>query len=273
MALREDVGSGDITTDNLIPSGIRKTADMRAKSEGIIAGLEVAKMVFLRLGENLVWEPKVRDGDPLKKGDVIVTFEADYRVLLTGERTALNFLQRMSGVATASAAYRKIVEETDTKILDTRKTLPGFRLLDKYAVRAGGAFNHRMGLFDMVMIKDNHIAVAGGITPAVRTIRESAEEGILIEVETCNLAEVAEALDAGADIIMLDNMDNDAMRQAVRLINGRAKTEASGNMSPERLAGVAATGVDYISVGALTHSVKALDISMTIYPDDPFDIL
>lgn len=273
MALREDVGPGDITTGNLIPSGIRKKADMRAKADGVVAGLEVAEMVFHRLGGDLKWMPVLKDGDPVKKGDVIVTFEADYSVLLTGERTALNFMQRMSGVATASAAYQKIVEETNTKILDTRKTLPGFRLLDKYAVRAGGAFNHRMGLYDMVMIKDNHIAVAGGITPAIKTIREKVDKGILIEVETCNLAEVAEALEAGADIIMLDNMDNDTMRQAVQLINGRAKTEASGNMSTERLAPVAATGVDFISVGALTHSVKALDISMTIYPDDPLDNL
>jgi nicotinate-nucleotide pyrophosphorylase (carboxylating) len=242
---------------------------MAAKADGVVAGIEVAEMVFRRLGSELSWSPKVSDGDPVHRGEVIVTFEADYRCLLSGERTALNFLQRMSGVATASAAYRKLVEPSQTRILDTRKTLPGFRLLDKYAVRAGGAMNHRTGLYDMVMIKDNHIAVAGGITPAVRTIREKIREGILVEVETCNLTEVEEALLAGADIIMLDNMDNETMRQAVLLINGRAQTEASGNMTPERLPLVAATGVDFISVGALTHSVKALDISMTIFPDDP----
>jgi nicotinate-nucleotide pyrophosphorylase (carboxylating) len=264
LAIREDVGQGDVTTDNLIPSGFRKRAEMEAKSEGIIAGLEVAEMVFRCLDPQLDWNPLVNDGDTIKKGDVIVQFSADFRALLTGERTALNFLQRMSGIATVSGYYASLISGTGTKILDTRKTLPGFRLLDKYAVKAGGAENHRMGLFDMVMIKDNHIAVAGGIINAVKAIRLRVDKNMLIEIETSCLKEVEEALHAGADIIMLDNMDNKTMQEAVRLINGRAKTEASGNMTPERLPEVAATGIDFISVGALTHSVKALDISQTI---------
>jgi nicotinate-nucleotide pyrophosphorylase (carboxylating) len=267
LALREDIGSGDITTDNLIPSGIRKHAELGAKGEGVIAGLEVARLVFQHFESDLIWEPLVQDGDQVKNGDVIVKFEADYKTLLTGERTALNFLQRMSGIATAAFSFQKILENSNTKILDTRKTLPGFRLLDKYAVKAGGAMNHRFGLYDMVMIKDNHIAIAGGISRAVTQIRNKIPEGIRIEVETCSLKDVEEALLAGADIIMLDNMDNETMRQAVKLINGRAATEASGNMTPERLLEVAVTGVDYISVGALTHSVKALDISQTILSD------
>jgi nicotinate-nucleotide pyrophosphorylase (carboxylating) len=267
LAIREDVGTGDITTNNLIPSGMNKRAEMQAKSEGIIAGLEVAEMVFRRFDPLLKWNPLVSDGDKVKKGDVIVKFSADYRALLTGERTALNFLQRMSGIATISGYYTSLVKNTGTKILDTRKTLPGYRLLDKYAVRAGGAQNHRMGLDDMVMIKDNHIAVAGGIINAVKAFRSKEHQNILIEVETGSLQEVGEALDAGADIIMLDNMDSGTMLEAVKMIQGQAKTEASGNMTPERLAEVAATGVDYISAGALTHSVKALDISQTIFPD------
>jgi len=265
LAIREDVGSGDITTANLIPTGLRKNAELAVKADGVIAGLEVARMVFLHFGQDVNWNPLVEDGDRVRKGDIIVKFEAGYRTLLTGERTALNFLQRMSGIATAAARFQDIVVHTGTRILDTRKTLPGFRLLDKYAVRAGGAFNHRTGLYDMVMIKDNHIAVAGGIANAVKTIRDKIREDVSIEVETRNLREVEEALKAGADIIMLDNMDIATMGKAVKLINGRAKTEASGNMTAEKVAEVAATGVDFISVGALTHSVKALDISQTIF--------
>lgn len=264
LAFREDIGSGDITTDSLIPINERRKAFLVAKSPGIIAGTDIVEMVFRRLDPQLDWRPKAEDGARVERGDVIAEFSATYRALLTGERTALNFLQRLSGIATASNAYVRALEGYRTRILDTRKTLPGFRLLDKYAVRAGGGSNHRIGLFDMVMIKDNHIAVAGGISKAVKTIRDSLGSGMKIEVETTNLDEVKEALESGADIIMLDNMDNATMREAVSLIEGRALTEASGNMTVERLREVADTGVDYISVGALTHSVTALDISQRI---------
>ncbi len=264
LALEEDVATGDLTTDHLIPVSIRKTAYMIAKAEGVIAGLPVAEMVFRRLDPSLDWNPEVGEGARVKKGDILVRFQASYRALLTGERTALNFLQRLSGVATMSALYARAISGYKTVVLDTRKTIPGFRLLDKYAVRTGGATNHRIGLFDMVMIKDNHIDIAGGITPAVSRIRSGIPAGIPIEVETTSLAQVEEALTAGADVIMLDNMDNGTMAEAVRLINGRAKVEASGNMTLERLREVAATGVDYISIGALTHSVQALDISQRI---------
>jgi len=194
----------------------------------------------------------------------MVEFEGTYRALLTGERTALNFLQRMSGIATMSAKYADAVKDFKAVILDTRKTLPGFRMLDKYAVKTGGASNHRIGLYDMAMIKDNHIEVAGGITKAVNAVRSNIKPGIQIEVETTTLAQVQEAIDAGADIIMLDNMNTETMKKGVELIAGRAKVEASGNMTLERLREVAATGVDFISIGALTHSVSALDISQRL---------
>ncbi len=234
------------------------------KDNGVVAGLEVAEMVFRQLDDQLEWKPLINDGDKVKKGEVIVEFSTSFRALLTGERTALNFLQRMSGIATIVSQYVSALNNSKTKILDTRKTLPGFRLLDKYAVRAGGAVNHRMGLYDMVMIKDNHIAVSGGILPAVKSIRSGIDRNVPVEVETASIKEVEEAVKAGADIIMLDNMDTATMARAVRIIGGKAKTEASGNMTMDRIAEVAATGVDYISVGALTHSVKALDISQEI---------
>ena len=264
LALEEDVASGDITTDNLIPAESRKKAFMVAKADGVIAGLPVAEMVFRKLDKDLKWAPEVSEGSRVKKGDIIVRFEATYRALLTAERTALNFFQRMSGIATMSGLYADAVKDSKTVILDTRKTLPGFRMLDKYAVKTGGASNHRIGLFDMVMIKDNHIDIAGGITAAVSQIKKQIAPGIKIEVETTTLEQVHEALEAGADIIMLDNMDNATMTTAVEQINGKAKVEASGNMTLERLKEVAATGVDYISIGALTHSVQALDISQRI---------
>lgn len=264
LALEEDVATGDITTDNLIPATTRRRAYMIAKADGVIAGLPLAEMVFRELDESLVWEPQVKEGARVSNGTVLVRFEASYRALLTAERTALNFFQRLSGIATMSAKYADEVKGTNTVILDTRKTLPGFRMLDKYAVRTGGATNHRIGLFDMVMIKDNHIEVAGGITQAVKQIKAKVPSNIKIEVETTNLKQVEEALAAGADIIMLDNMDNETMLKAVQVIQGKAKVEASGNMTLERIRGVASTGVDYISIGALTHSVQAMDISQRL---------
>jgi nicotinate-nucleotide pyrophosphorylase (carboxylating) len=264
LALAEDVGDGDITTDTIVPSSIRRKAKMVAKADGVVAGLPVAEMVFRKLDPNIIWNEITPDGTKVKNGDVMVEFEGSYRALLTGERTALKFLQRLSGIATMSAIYADAVKDFQTVILDTRKTLPGFNKLDKYAVKTGGASNHRLGLHDMAMIKDNHIEVAGGIAAAVKAVRASIEHGIKIEVETTTLIQVQEAIDAKVDIIMLDNMDVVTMRKAVELIAGRAKIEASGNITLERLREVAATGVDYISIGALTHSVSAMDISQRI---------
>ncbi|BBE18908.1 quinolinate phosphoribosyltransferase [decarboxylating] [Aquipluma nitroreducens] len=264
LALKDDVGEGDITTDNIVPSELRRKAKMVAKSDGVVAGLPVAEMVFRKLDQDLIWNELTPDGSKVKKGDVLVEFEGTYRALLTGERTALNFLQRLSGIATMSAIYADAVKDFQTVILDTRKTLPGFNKLDKYAVKTGGASNHRLGLHDMAMIKDNHIEVAGGIAAAVKAVRASVDHGIKIEVETTTLEQVQEAIDSKADVIMLDNMDLETMRKGVQLIAGRAKIEASGNITLERLRDVAATGVDYISIGALTHSVSAMDISQRI---------
>ena len=264
LAIEEDIATGDITTISIIPAHARAVAEMKMKADGVISGLKIAKRVYERFEKDFVWEPKVKDGDRVKKGDIILRIEASYRCLLLGERLSLNILQRMSGIATETAKYVKELEGTYTRLLDTRKTAPGLRILDKMAVKDGGAKNHRMGLYDMAMIKDNHIKVAGGITQAIEAVRSHVPEDISIEVETTNLDEVREALNAGADIIMLDNMSNEDMAEAVRLIGKNAMTEASGNMSISRLKEVAATGVDFISVGALTHSVTALDISMNI---------
>ncbi|WP_321516769.1 carboxylating nicotinate-nucleotide diphosphorylase [Marinifilum fragile] len=263
-AFREDIGDGDITTNNLIPENSVAKASMTAKADGVIAGLPIAEKVFKKLDPNLIWKPLVKDGDTIEKGQVIVEMQGSFRALLTGERLALNLMQRMSGIASETAKYVAEVKHTNVQILDTRKTVPGLRTLDKYSVKTGGGTNHRIGLYDLVMIKDNHIKVAGGIAPAVEQIRKSIPNHIKVEVETTNIKEVQEALSAGADIIMLDNMSNEAMTEAVQLVNGKAKTEASGNMNLERLKGVAETGVDFISIGALTHSVKALDISQNI---------
>ena len=264
LAYAEDIGSGDITTNSIIQPAERKTAVFVAKENGVVAGLPVSEMVFRELDETLEWNVKKQEGEKVQKGEILVEFKASYRALLTGERIALNFVQRLSGIASATRVFVNEVKDFHVQILDTRKTLPGFRLLDKYAVKTGGAINHRMGLHDMVMIKDNHIQVAGGIKPAVEAVKLKMPVSIKIEVETTTLDEVKQALEAGADIIMLDNMSNEMMAEAVKLINKRAKTEASGNMSLERLREVAATGVDFISIGSLTHSVKALDISQRI---------
>ncbi len=264
LAFAEDIGDGDITTNNLVPPDSHKTAILVAKKEGVIAGLPVAEMVFRKFDNTINWDVKIPDGNQVKPGDILVEFEGNYRALLTGERKALNFLQRLSGIATFASKCMKEVEGHDVEILDTRKTLPGYRHLDKYAVRMGGGSNHRFGLYDMVMIKDNHIKVAGGIKEAVDAIRTKIPKSIKIEVETTNLQQVQEALDADVDIIMLDNMSSKMMKEAVTLIDRRAKIEASGNMTLKRIRKVASTGVNYISIGALTHSVKALDISQQI---------
>ncbi|MFW6309598.1 MAG: carboxylating nicotinate-nucleotide diphosphorylase [Prolixibacteraceae bacterium] len=264
LAYAEDIGDGDITTNNLIPPEEIKTAVLMVKAEGIVAGLPVAEMVFKKFDPNMEWNEKIADGSKVKSGDILAEFRGNYRALLTGERKALNFLQRLSGIATFAGKCVKEVEGYNVEILDTRKTLPGYRYLDKYAVRMGGASNHRFGLYDMVMIKDNHIQVAGGIKEAVEAIRTKIPDNIKIEVETANLKQVQQAIDAGVDIIMLDNMKSKLMKEAVDLVNKRAKIEASGNMSLKRIRKVAATGVDYISIGALTHSVKALDVSQRI---------
>ena len=233
----------------------------------MISGLDIVKMVYDRFQDDVVFTPYYKDGDAVKKGDVILKVEASYPTLLRGERLSLNIFQRMCGIATETAKYVKELAGTQTQLLDTRKTAPGLRVLDKLAVKHGGGTNHRMGLYDMAMIKDNHIKMAGGIAKAVAQVRANIPADIKIEVETTNLDEVRQAIEAGADIIMLDNMGNEQMTEAVAIIKAAdkgIKTEASGNMSIPRLLEVAATGVDFISVGALTHTVKGMDISMNI---------
>ncbi|KGN98251.1 nicotinate-nucleotide pyrophosphorylase [Porphyromonas gingivicanis] len=261
LAFEEDIAQGDISTQSIFPAQERATALITAKEEGVISGIAIARMILDKMGDYSM-ETYVQDGDLLKKGDKVLSITAPYTTLLSCERTLLNFMQRMSGIATQTHRYVLATEGTKTRILDTRKTVPGLRLLDKMAVRHGGGHNHRMGLYDMVMLKDNHIKAVGSITEAVKMVRQTLPLSIKVEVETTNLQEVEEALRAGADIIMLDNMSNDLMTQAISLIDGRAAVEASGNMTLERIPSVASLGVDYISVGALTHSVKALDLSM-----------
>ena len=267
LGIEEDINTGDITTESIIPASTSGVATMTAKQDGVISGLDIVKMVYNRFQSDVVFTPYFEDGDAVKKGDVILKIEATYPTLLRGERLSLNIFQRMCGIATETAKYVKELEGTSTELLDTRKTAPGLRVLDKMAVKHGGGTNHRMGLYDMAMIKDNHIKMAGGIAKAVEQVRAHIAEGIKIEVETTNIDEVHQAIAAGADIIMLDNMDTQAMTEAVKIINAAGKgikTEASGNMSIPRLKEVAATGVDFISVGALTHTVKGMDISMNI---------
>lgn len=264
LAFEEDIATGDITTDSLIPETVSATATMTAKSDGVISGVSVVERVFRRFQRDMVFNVFFPDGSRVKKGDLIMTIEGSYPALLKGERTALNFFQRMSGIATETAKYVEALQGFDTELLDTRKTAPGMRMTDKMAVHDGGGTNHRMGLYDMVMIKDNHIRMAGGISKAVEEVRAHIPSGMKIEVETETLEQVREALATGCDVIMLDNMTTPMMAEAVKIIGGRAKTEASGNMTIPRLREVASTGVDYISVGALTHSVTALDISMKI---------
>ena len=261
-ALREDIGSGDITTQATVDPDLISQAELVAKEDFILAGINVAAEVFRTLDPTVSFECLIEDGQAVKKGEVLAWLKGPAAILLQGERVALNLLQRMSGIATMTSCFVREVAETEAVVVDTRKTMPGLRVLDKYAVRAGGGTNHRTSLYDGVLIKENHIAAAGSITTAVERARTRAPHTMKIEVEATTIDEVAEALQAGADIILLDNMTLDQLREAVQLIAGRAKAEASGGVSLETIREIAETGVDLISVGALTHSAKAVDISM-----------
>ena len=264
LALQEDIGSGDVATQALIDNEAVAQALWIAKAEGIVSGLDIALRVFQTLNPAVTMQTCVTPGECVGVGQPMATFRGPYKALLMGERTALNFVQRMSGIATTTRAFVDAITGLPTRLLDTRKTLPGHRILDKQAVRDGGGTNHRMGLYDLAMIKDNHIAAAGGIAQAVRLVRKHIPAYLRIEVETSNLNEVHEAIEAGADIIMLDNMSLEVMREAVHYIDQRALTEASGNVTLERIRAIAETGVDFVSTGAITHSIRALDISMKL---------
>lgn len=264
LALAEDLGDGDVTTLNTIPAEATYTGDFLVKEAGVIAGLAVAQRVFALLDPAVRFRTLVADGDRVGRGDIAARVTGPGRAILSGERVALNLLQRMSGIASATRRFVDAVAGTRAVILDTRKTAPGLRLLDKWAVRLGGGRNHRFGLFDMALIKDNHIAAVGSITEAVRRVRAGDARGRPIEVEVTNLEQLREALALPIDRIMLDNMSLEQMRAAVAIAAGQIPLEASGNVNLNTVAAIAATGVDYISVGALTHSVKALDISLDL---------
>jgi nicotinate-nucleotide pyrophosphorylase (carboxylating) len=261
-ALIEDVGTGDVTTAATIEPGTSVRAELVAKEDFLLSGIGVAARVFQRLDARTAFEPLIQDGQPVRRGEVLAWIKGDAALLLQGERVALNLLQRMSGVATLTSQYVAEVEGTGAIVVDTRKTTPGLRILEKYSVRIGGGGNHRMALYDGVLIKDNHITAAGGIPAAVDRARRNVPHTLKIEVEVRSQEEVAEAIAAGADILLLDNMDLEQLRAAVDLVDGRAVTEASGGINLETIRAIAETGVDLISVGALTHSYRSVDISM-----------
>ena len=269
LALREDISSEDVTTNAVMRTYQKGEVELICKQDGIIAGLEVFKRVFELLDAETQVEFYAKDGEEVKNGQLIGKVTGDIRVLLSGERTALNYLQRMSGIATYTNSIAKLLEGSKTKLLDTRKTTPNMRIFEKYAVRAGGGFNHRYNLSDGVLLKDNHIGAAGGVKEAIQMAKEYAPFVRKIEVETENLDMVKEAVEAGADIIMLDNMTADEMKEAIKIIDGRAETECSGNVTRENIARVIDLGVDYISSGALTHSAPILDLSLkNLHPID-----
>lgn len=262
--LLEDIGSGDITTMSTIPEDEEGKGIMYAKEAGMIAGLPIAELVFETVDPALSFQAMIKEGEFVEKGQAIVEVTGSVQSILSGERLALNLLQRLSGIATRTNEFVKVLEGTHARVVDTRKTTPGLRLVEKYAVRVGGGHNHRYALYDAVMIKDNHIKGAGSIKQAVETARAAIPHTMKIEVECESIAQVKESLEAGVDIIMLDNMPLEQMREAVALINGRAIVEASGGVTMETIRSIAETGVDVISVGALTHSVRALDISLDL---------
>ncbi len=266
MAIAEDIGSGDHTSLSCIPSDAIGKAQLLVKEKGILAGMDVASMVFQRIDKSLIFNPLLKDGDCITPGDIAFTIEGSNQSILKAERIVLNFMQRMSGIATKTNRYTQLIEGFNTKILDTRKTTPGLRLVEKMAVKIGGGQNHRMGLYDMIMIKDNHIDFAGGITAAINKTNTYLKENNLdlkIEIEARNLTELDEILAVGnVDIIMLDNFSFEDMRTAVKKINGQYKTEASGGITETTIRDYAACGVDFISVGALTHQINSLDLSL-----------
>ncbi len=261
-ALREDISSGDVSADAVLPEKKRAAVDLICKQSGVVAGLGVFSRVFELLDDSFVFSPNYSDGDSVESGALVAAMEGDAKALLSGERTALNYLQRMSGIATSTRNMAKLLEGTEIKLLDTRKTTPNMRIFEKYAVSVGGGFNHRYNLSSGVMLKDNHIGAAGSVRRAVELAKARAPFVLKIEVEVENLDMAREAAEAGADIIMLDNMDAETMKEAVALIAGRAVTECSGNITIERIAELRDVGVDYISSGALTHSAPIMDLSM-----------
>lgn len=262
MALEEDITSEDVSTNAVMPTKVQGTVDLIAKEDGVIAGMDVYARVFKLLDEDTEIEMFCHDGDEVREGDLMAKVTGDIRVLLSGERVALNYLQRMSGIATYTRSVAKLLESSGVTLLDTRKTTPNCRVFEKYAVRVGGGCNHRYNLSDGVLLKDNHIGAAGSITKAIQMAKAYAPFVRKIEIETETLEQVAEAVEAGADIIMLDNMTPEVMKQAVALIDGRAQTECSGNITKENIARICEIGVDFVSSGALTHSAPILDISM-----------
>ena len=262
MALKEDISSEDITTNSVMREKKLGTVQLICKQDGVIAGLEIFKRVFELLDRETVTKLYFKDGDKVKKGDLLGEIEGDIRVLLSGERTALNYLQRMSGIATYTNNMVELLEGSSVKLLDTRKTTPNMRIFEKYAVKVGGGNNHRYNLSDGILLKDNHIDAAGGVTNAIKMAKEYAPFVRKIEVEVENLDMLKEALEAGADIIMLDNMTPEMMKEAVKLTRGKAVTECSGNITKENIQTIIDTGVDYVSSGALTHSAPILDVSL-----------
>ena len=262
MALQEDITSEDVSTNAIMPTATRGTVDLIAKEDGVVAGLEIYARVFKILDEKTEIDLHCKDGDEVKKGELMATVTGDIRVLLSGERVALNYLQRMSGIATYTRQVAKLLEGSNVTLLDTRKTTPNCRVFEKYAVRVGGGHNHRYNLSDGVLLKDNHIGAAGSVAKAVRMAKAYAPFVRKIEIEVETLDQVKEAVEAGADIIMLDNMTPEVMKQAVELIDGRAQTECSGNITKENIQKIREIGVDFVSSGALTHSAPILDISM-----------
>ena len=264
IAIKEDIGTGDVTTLSTIPEDAVTTGIIYAKASGVVAGIPIAEMVFRKLNRDLRFSAQKKDGDRVAQGDILASVSGSARSILTGERVALNLLQRLSGIATYTSKIVELLNGFETSVVDTRKTTPGLRVIEKYAVKIGGGKNHRFGLYDAVLIKDNHIKVAGGIKKAVMMARGNIPHTMKIEVETEDLAGVHEALEAGADIIMLDNMDFVTVEKAVGLIAGRALTEVSGGINEDNIKEYAKKGVNLISVGALTHSVKALDISLDV---------